>query len=289
MNKLKCILHHQCIGVNQLARIAKKSKSTISELLNAKYNGKAEALEAECLRALESAGYKTEFSPADTFIRTVNVERIEELIDELETPASDYTSTLGVVIGRAGRGKTSTLKRIAAQSANVHYVYYVDGYSLVDVARELCFEVSSTRPAQFRSCRDALKSACEKDHRVFIIDEADKMPMRTLEMLRSLNEYLSAPIILSGEEPLQSKLLQERRLTSRVRRTVVCQQIIGVEISAYYRLAYDTTLEADVIDSLYRRSGGDWRPVIRDAGNLQRILRKSKSEIITKELVQKLS
>ena len=204
------------LSVADVARITDISKSTVSLVKNGKYSDSM--MEEKIVKALEEKGYKNAKRELkirrDVFVKTENTSRFFELADELIDPEGDLTSSIGMVIGRAGRGKSFAARRYAVNVDNTIYVLYVDGFSLVDVAREIAYEFSGLRPRFFRACLELIEDASITNRKLVIIDEADKMPKKTFEMLRSINERCALPMILVGEESLKKILESERRLKS---------------------------------------------------------------------------
>jgi len=290
---LREVMEHFKLSAGDVARITGYSKTTISLIKNNKYkaNGQGE-VEAEIVRKLVEAGYRIESDfkkwrvKRDVFIKTGNVRKFDTLCDELLAPDGDLTSSIGVNIGRAGRGKTKAARHYAVQHPEAVYVLFIDGFSLVDVAREIAFEIGGIRPRTFRACLDVIDEATLQQRRLIIIDEADKMPKKYFEMLRGINERCACPVILVGEEPLRKALESERRLKSRVRQVVVFEPVLLTDIAAYYQTAIGITLTGDVLQALWQRSQGDFRLVVRDAFSVVRIMNANRLQAVTMDVVK---
>jgi len=212
--RLREVMERFNLSAGDVARITGYAKSTVSRIKNNKYDGDGQ-VEAEIIKKLAEAGYAFQESKLrvkrDVFVKTANVKRFDTLCDELLDPEGDLTCSIGVVIGRAGRGKTKAARHYAVQYPEAVYVLFIDGFSLVDVAREIAYEIGGIRPRGFRQCLDVIDEATQQQRRLIIIDEADKMPKKYLEMLRGINERCACPVVLVGEEPLRKALESERR------------------------------------------------------------------------------
>lgn len=287
------IMKQYGLSLKKVAEITGFDKSTISLVKNNKYKGSPEVPQ-QILKKLEEAGYKPQFRKITVkpyvFITTENVRKFDALCDELLDPSTDLTSSIGVVIGRAGRGKTVAARHYAVMHREAAYVLYVDGFSLVDVAREIAFELGGIRPRTFRSCLNVIEDAltASAKRRLVIIDEADKMPKKYLEMLRGINERAALPIVLVGEEPLRRALEQERRLKSRTRSIVVFDPISVPDVYAYYKMALGLDLDPEVAEALWQRSKGDFRLVVRDAIAVARIMNTNRLVAVTMDVVRAL-
>lgn len=290
---LSLVMQKNSLGVTEVAKLTGYSKATVSKLCTGTYpNGHKPR--ADILSKLKDAGYSVPEESmnvkidAGVFVQTENVSRIFWLLESLRDTGADLTSSIGVVTGQAGRGKTFAVKRFTALNENVYYIFFVDGFSVVDVLREMAYEASGTRPFTFRGCLDVIDEATRHNRTTFILDEADKMPKRYFDLIRSINERCAAPIVLVGEENLNQVLQSERRLRSRVRDVVSCQAISIADVSSYYRVVLKQELDPEVARELWRRSGGDFRPVVRDAMTVKAIMQASDLVTITPEVVTQL-
>ena len=89
------------------------------------------------------------FAP-DAFVITDSVAAYNDLAQDLTNPESSLSSSLGMVIGTAEGGETFTSKRFAALNPNAVYVLYIGGSSITQVLRDMCYELSATRPHCFK-------------------------------------------------------------------------------------------------------------------------------------------
>ncbi|RKY69169.1 MAG: hypothetical protein DRQ24_11035, partial [Candidatus Latescibacterota bacterium] len=126
MAGLREVMERFNLSAGDVAHITGYAKSTISQIKNNKYNGDGQ-VEAEILKKLAEAGYRLETKLSvrrDVFIKTGNVRKFDTLCDELLAPQGDLTSSIGVVMGRAGRGKTKAARHYAVQHSEAVYVLF---------------------------------------------------------------------------------------------------------------------------------------------------------------------
>ena len=285
------LMEYHKLTLGQIERLTGIDKTTLSLLKNGKYNGNKAEIETQVIEKLKEFGYtlpeglKLSFNP-DVFVFTQNVLQFKELADELL--GSDLTSSFGIVAGRAGRGKTKTAIWYAVQNQSAVYVLYVDGMTIPQLAREICFEITGLRPRSFYDALIEIEKTTKYKKRLVIIDEADKMPKKHIEMLRGLNERCQVPIMLLGEEVITSKLSEERRLKSRVRKIVTFEPISVADVSTYYQASMGINLDPEVALALWKRSQGDFRIIVRDAYAIYRMLKANETTVVTMEMVQRL-
>jgi hypothetical protein len=168
------------------------------------------------------------------------------------------------------------------------YVLFIDGMTIPQLLREICFEIAGLRPRSFYDCLVEIEKNTKLKRRLILIDEADKMPKKHIEMLRGVNERCLAPIVLIGEEMLTSKVNEERRLKSRVRRVVQFEPLSVSDVVTFYEVAVGLSPDPAVALKLWERAQGDFRVIVRDAYAIARMLNASDVQEITLEMVGRL-
>jgi DNA transposition AAA+ family ATPase len=283
------IMREYNLSLTQVEKITGVDRTTISQVKNGKYYENSNIPEL-ILQRLQENGYvlkKKQFRVnTEIFIQTQNVLAFKELCDELMQ--GDLTSSFGIVAGRAGRGKTRTAIWYAVQNPQAVYVLFIDGMTIPQLLREICFEIAGLRPRSFYDCLVEIEKNTKLKRRLILIDEADKMPKKHIEMLRGVNERCLAPIVLIGEEMLTSKVNEERRLKSRVRRVVQFEPLSVSDVVTFYEVAVGLSPDPAVALKLWERAQGDFRVIVRDAYAIARMLNASDVQEITLEMVGRL-
>ena len=221
----------------------------------------------------------------DVFLTTANYHHFEELYNALL--GEQFGVELGAVLGRAGRGKTTAAGRIYSTNGSAMLVRFEERLSPVGLLREITFAVAGTRPRTTQDCFDLLKEGLEDRHKLIMVDEADRMSIRHLNALRDLHDVFHTPIIFIGEEPLESKLRQERRLISRLRDTVKFEPIGQADIVIFYKQGLDLGIPPEAAAKLARHAQGDFRLVVKDALMIERIMRTSGEKALTEAIIEK--
>jgi len=292
---LKEMLELNELSLSDASKVVNYDKSTLSKIISGDYPHARDKEKAIC-ETLRNAGYPLpESQPVrlkvdrGAFVPTANVEKFHKLADGLLDPGGLMNSSLGVVIGTAGRGKTFTCRRYASIYTDAAYVLFVDGYSPVKLLKEIAYELSGTRPVYFEKCLNAIEEASRINRKLVVIDEADKMPVRYHEMLRGINERCQLPLLLVGEEELYAKLANVPRLRSRIRKPIVkFQPVDVVDVSTYYKLALNLTIAPEVSKALCQRSAGDFRVIVNDANEICDIMNTNNLSTLELELLQQI-
>lgn len=219
------------------------------------------------------------------FIKTENVLKFEDVCADLESRESLIGPSLAMVTGPAGRGKSEAAKRYATQSDAV-YIPPVAVRTPLMLLQDICFEFSAIKPGRTSACLTLIEEEQRRKRRLIIIDEADLVEMRSLELLRNLNELTGGPILLIGEDDLKRKLGNRPRLSSRIRRKLTFAPISAADVALFYKRSLNQDLSAEVVQRLHKAAGGDWRPVLTIALTIERMMQASGLNDVALELAE---
>lgn len=218
------------------------------------------------------------------FIETGNTQKFKDVCDELTSATSLIGPSLAMVTGPAGRGKTEAARHYAVNSAAI-YIPPMNIRSPAMVLREISFELAGTRPSRSDACLNIIGEEMAKNRRLIMIDEADLLEMKVLEMLRNVNERYACPIMLIGEEDLKGKVGSRRRLASRIRRRMDFGAINQYDIAQFFKTSLGVKLTQEVAITINKHANGDWRPVLTSAIGIERSMKTSGTKECTVELV----
>lgn len=222
----------------------------------------------------------------DVFVSTQNFQKFETLCNEL------LSSALGVemaaVIGRAGRGKTSAAERIYTMNPNTVYALYREDAKPNELLREVTFRLCGVRPNRREVCFEKIREELSGRRRIIMVDEADRMPIKCMNVLRNIHDECRAPVLLIGEEDLVEKLGRERRLISRVRAVMKFEPISQADVAVFYKMALDVRLTPDNAAKLLKHSGGDFRRVLTGAVEAERLARASGMTDINDNIIERV-
>ncbi|MCL1812256.1 MAG: AAA family ATPase [Treponema sp.] len=276
------------------ARHVGLDRTTVSRIARMEYPN-WEQKQLDIMKELVEKGYPEEGQDciriaSDVMVMTPSVSDFNSLAGELADPDGTLSSSIGMAIGSAERGKTYTSKWFCRSNDNAAYILFVDGFTLVQVLRDICDAVAHTRPYSMSKCITILEEHCKYQRRLIIIDEADKCPIKVLEMLRGVNERCNLPILLVGEEGLKAKIDQVPRLRSRIRKPVVLfAEASEIDVATYYMQAAGLSIGKDIASVLARHSRGGFRTIVNEAGELARMANASGIKTITEALVKQLT
>jgi hypothetical protein len=218
------------------------------------------------------------------FIETGNTRIFSEICAELTSGSSLIGPSLAMVTGPAGRGKTEAAKHFAVHSDAI-YIPPLNIRSPAMVLREIAFELASVRPNRTDGCLAIIGDEMARKRRLIMIDEADLLDMRVLEMLRNVNERCAFPVMLIGEEGLKGRIASRRRLASRIRRRMDFGAINQKDITYFFAQSMGVKVSPDVTAIIHKHANGDWRPVLTTAIGIERAMKTSNLTEVTVEMV----
>jgi len=204
--KLRDFVDRKNISINRIAKQIGYSASVVSTYLAGKYPGDVQKLEwaiaSFLMRQEEIEAMPKEMIPfcpitnADMFFQTAKL--------------AHYEQEIGVVVGEAGTGKTKAAKEYARQNPDVVLIEADLSYSTKVFFRELHKKLGMDGSGGiydlFSDCCDRLKDS----NRLVIIDEAENLPYRALDMVRRLYDKANVGILLVGLPRLIANLRGKR-------------------------------------------------------------------------------
>jgi len=198
-------------------RIPGYSHNTISQFANGKYTGggvsKLAVLVEEFL-AKEEERQQYELV-GDFFIEISTTKKVREALR-----MSHIRHKLVVVVGNPRLGKTKAIKRYAEEHSGVVLVESDVGYTPKILLAEIARGVDEPWVGQFNDMRETVIERLKDSEYFLIIDEAEHLPYKALEMIRRLRDKTGVGVVLIGQKQLLANLKglrgQFRQLYGRV-------------------------------------------------------------------------
>jgi hypothetical protein len=219
----------------------------------------------------------------DCFIATENFQKMQELVGELLGPVLGVE--MASVLGRAGRGKTTAAERIYATNGSTVYVLYHEDWSYTELLREIAFRMCGTRPRYRQACFDMIRSEMATRRRVIMVDEADRMNLKCLNVLRNIHDVCRVPVLLIGEDDLAPKMGRERRLISRLRATLSFEPVAQADVTVFFKNALGQMITPEQAAKLLKHSQGDFRNVLTAGVVIERMMKASGIAAVTDRIV----
>ncbi|MEJ5351941.1 MAG: AAA family ATPase [Melioribacteraceae bacterium] len=216
LQKLRDFIERKDISINKIAKQIGYSAAVVSTYLQGKYPGDIQKLEwaiaAYLMRQEEIEAMPKESIP---FCPISNADMVFTIARTCHNEQE-----IGVLIGEAGTGKTKAAKEYARQNPDVIFIEadlsFTTKVFFKELHRKLGLDGNGGIYDLFIDCVEKLKDS----NRLIIIDEAENLPYRALDMIRRLYDKANIGILLIGLPRLIANLRGKRgefkQLYSRV-------------------------------------------------------------------------
>ena len=236
--ELNQLLADRGITQAQVAKSLNISSSQISQYMAGKYAGNSEKTE-QILTSYIDREYKVQANRLDAleYYQTYNAKNIEKLCT-----MTHISKTMGVVIGRAGLGKTTALKHYAEKNAGTIYVEANMTYTSKNFLRSLGMQFYlGSQPTLFDFQMEIVERL-KHTGRLMIIDQAEYLTEKSLDMIRTIHDNAGVGVVLAGlpllESNIKGKAGVNEQIYTRIFSKFVCKKLemddAGALITNYF-------------------------------------------------------
>ncbi|ECD2011068.1 helix-turn-helix domain-containing protein [Salmonella enterica subsp. enterica serovar Give] len=192
------------------------STAVISQYLNGIYNGNIKNIEDILsdfiLREEERARRR---GVKERFVHTQLADIALALISD-----THMDGEIGVIYGPAGMGKSMVLRQYASTSKGVILIEADPGYTAKVLLQELCVRLGVKKTGNIHKLSEECIQELNGTGWVILVDEAELLPYRALEVLRRIHDRSGVALVLAGMPRLLINLKGSRgeyaQLYSRV-------------------------------------------------------------------------
>lgn len=181
------------IGVNQ---------GQLSAYLHHKYAGDVQGIEQKLENFIRNFIPVEAKSQGEFYIETKNTRHIHAIMSRAVKGVR-----LSAIFGNAGYGKTTAIKAFIKEHPEAIYIKINNLSSIKDFLVMLCDRMNIGVRGRNMEMYAAIMEALSSSGRFLVIDEAEWLSDKALDMIRNLWEESKTPIILSGTLNLQRNLI----------------------------------------------------------------------------------
>ena len=230
------------------------AKSTISMWLNGTYNGKNDKvtdainnfIQRERERAVENDL---------PFVNISIVKYISEIARLCHTQGK-----IGVCVGRAGLGKTVAVKKYTQEFLDSILIESDSGYTAKSLLKEIHRRLGLSGKGSVYDLMGEVVRKLNKSGRLLIIDEAENLPYRALEITRRIHDKTGVGVLLIGRgillENLKGYNNQYDQLYSRVKYTKIIDSLLIQDVIKILETIEQNT---ELAETYLQYSGGNTR------------------------------
>jgi DNA transposition AAA+ family ATPase len=257
------------------ARAAKKlglSPCTISLYKNKTYNSNVTAIEEKMQAFLNREEWRESDTIAIPIVETTTIDNIRTAVEM----AYDYRD-IAVVVGPSGTGKTTAVQKYEEENPGSAVVVYVhQGITpyrlLVTIAEAIGVYGKGSKSVLVERIVEELRDR----NMVLIIDQADYLPDRALELLRCITvDMAEVGLVLVGLPRLKTQLRNlhndHEQLLSRVGTFLEIDRMRDSDAEKIIRGVWESAA-AEVITGLIKAAAGSTRKLIKLIERTHRIM-----------------
>ena len=191
--EVKKILEVDGLSMSAVARACGISAAAVSTFLSGQYKGRNDrvekALESFVRRYRDKKATRVDLEYVDTSV----AKKIHEIADMTHTDCE-----VGVLVGEAGVGKTFALREYARVNPDVIFIEVDFGYSALWLFKEICREVGLEHREQLSEMTAEIIKRLGGSGRLIVVDEAEYLPHKALELLRRVHDKAGVGMLLVG-------------------------------------------------------------------------------------------
>ncbi|WP_235893713.1 AAA family ATPase [Limnobaculum xujianqingii] len=288
-NELSELMSAKGCSQSQIARAIGKSPAVINQYLQDKYQGNIAALEEDLRQFLNRETEKSRSQKlCACFVPTVTARRALEVIR-----MAHLDGEINVIYGDAGMGKTMIMRQYAAENRDAVLIEADPGYTARVVLEELCSKLGLNRRGNIHELSDSCVNALRDSGRLLLIDEAENLPYRALEMIRRIHDKAGIGVVLAGMPRLiinlKGKRGEYKQLYSRVAFALPLGDVLPRnDINDIAVSVLPDAAEPAVSDELFNASRGNARRLFKLLRGVHRHSLIS-GETVSTEAVRKMS
>lgn len=214
--RAKAFLEDNAYTISAAARAINISPSALSLFLSDKYTGDNERVAKSLLSWLNRQAERASLNLHDlVFVQTRNARRIFEVCRLCHVEGD-----IGVVYGPAGLGKTVSAKQYSLQNEAVIYIEVDPSFSARSIIKEIHRKLGGDGKGGIYDLFQDIIARLEGTQRLIIVDQAEILPRKGIELLRAINDKAGVGITLLGMETLRNNIKGNRgeyaQLSSRI-------------------------------------------------------------------------
>ncbi|ECA5645399.1 ATPase, partial [Salmonella enterica subsp. enterica serovar Saintpaul] len=280
ITQLKDVMDTHGYSQGQVARAIGRSSATMNQYLQGKYNGDIADMEERISNFIRRVREKQNALRIDErFVSTPTARKGLEVL-----AYAHQECEICVLYGAAGLGKTITLKEYARRDDAVIFIEADPGYTARTLLEELCGRLRLSKNGNIHTLIDLCVEKLKGAGRLLIIDEAELLPYRALEVIRRLHDKAGIGVVMAGMPRLITNLKGKRGEFAQLYSRVALALDMGNSLDRedFDQIAVDLMPEAEdqkIRNALYDQSKGNARRLFKLARGVYRTCDISKKDV----------
>ena len=217
-------------------------------------------------------------------VHTTNLKQLVAVAEKL-TRVEAGVPGMGLVHGQRGLGKTTAAIWYSAQKANnAVYVRGKGDWSYSWMMEELLLEFGVTPRRGDKPKYDDLIGALIEKPRLIILDEANQVPSRLLETLRTVNDMTHNPVMFIGHEGVLDKLRRQGPFFDRLLYISELKPLGLDDLAAFAKECLEVGVEGEVLSRVLKATDGNFRRSVVRLKALEDLARSTQAKTVTVDM-----
>ncbi|EAS8529902.1 ATPase [Salmonella enterica] len=280
ITQLKDVMDTHGYSQGQVARAIGRSVTAMNQYVQGKYNGDIADMEERIANFIRRVREKQNALRIDErFVSTPTARKGLEVL-----AYAHQECEICVLYGAAGLGKTMTLKEYARRDDAVIFIEADPGYTARTLLEELCGRLRLSKNGNIHTLIDLCVEKLKGTGRLLIIDEAELLPYRALEVIRRLHDKAGIGVVMAGMPRLITNLKGKRGEFAQLYSRVALALDMGNSLDRedFDQIAIDLMPEAEdqkIRNALYDQAKGNARRLFKLARGVYRTCDISKKDV----------
>lgn len=282
--ELKQFMEERGASLHAVARSTGISYTAISLWMNNKYSGKVDKINDAVSNFLLRENERKNICRTE-FVETAVAKNVFEIAQ-----ICHINNEIGVCYGRAGLGKTFAVREYAKLNSDVILVEADLGYTAKILFSELHKRLGFEGVGNVYSMMLDIVQKLRNSNRLIIIDEAEHLPYKALELLRRVYDKAGVGILLVGMPRLVANLRGQKGQYEQLYSRVGVSKEVKVLDSTDINKIIDKILPDAVgfTEKFLEKSGGNTRVLAKLLSRADKIARLNESPI-DEEIIEEVA
>ena len=232
-DELKTLMQQKKYSFSAVAKATGLSQTVINLWLNDNYIGKNDKV-ADAINNFIQREKERNFKSVIPYVETSVVKYIHEVARLCHT-----NGEIGVCYGESGLGKTIAVKEYAKQYSDSILIETDPGYNSKSLLSEMHKRLGLSAKGSSYELMDEVVRKLSNSGRLLIVDEAENLPYKGLEVLRRIHDKTGVGMLLIGMpvlvENLRGSQNQYKQLYSRVGFSKSLDRLLLIDVSNILR------------------------------------------------------
>lgn len=206
--QLTTLMQDKHLSQAAVGRAIGKSPAVVNQYLQSKYTGDVTAINGLVKNLLRREVEKEQSAKVEIpYVQTTTARKVREVLR-----LAHVEGEINVVYGEAGLGKTLALRAYAADYPDAILLEVDPGYTARVVLQELADKLGLISRGSIHDLSGAIIGKLQGSGRIILVDEAELLPYRALEVLRRIYDKCngSVGVVLAGMPRLLINLKGKR-------------------------------------------------------------------------------